>query len=375
MFFRTDLSRPAVAVAAFALAFAGCASVPEEPDAPGLCEITNHAAVWPDNNGAHISAHGGCMLKAGDTYYWYGEHRMGDRRVGVHAYSSKDLYNWKDEGLVFESTFIPNCPAHINLERPKVVYNAKTGKYVLWFHQESGYGYKYAFVGCGIADAPTGPFKHVYTGRPAPGTWPAEMPAELKDYAEGKVQVCDPRYARLAENFEAGQESRDMTAFVDDDGKAYLFCSSENNKTMHVVELNDEYTGFTGRWWRILEEKSYEAPVVFRHDGKYYLLGSYCTGWKPNPGRTAVAEKITGPWREIGNFAVGEGADRTYEGQTTHTFTVPDKDGGEVRVIMLDSWRPKALRTSQYIWLPVEWQGEKPILPYKKTWKLPVPLR
>ena len=65
MFFRTDLVRPAVAVAAFALA--GCCSAPEEPAAPGLTEFTNHAAVWPDNNGTHISAHGGCMLKVGDT--------------------------------------------------------------------------------------------------------------------------------------------------------------------------------------------------------------------------------------------------------------------------------------------------------------------
>ena len=53
---------------------------------------------------------------------------------------------------------------------------------------------------------------------------------------------------------------------------------------------------------------------------------------------------------------------------------MPGKDGKDVRVVMLDSWKPQNLMTSQYIWLPIEWQGEKPVLPYKKTWKLPAPL-
>ena len=381
MLFRTNPIRPAVLAAIMLCAAAFTVSA--QNGAPKLNEFTNHAAVWPDNNGAHISAHGGCMLKVGDTYYWYGEHRTRDRKTGVHAYSSKDLYNWKDEGLVFDSATMQPQQGQggrrgfsfgANIERPKVVYNAKTKKYVLWFHQESGGNYNSAFVGCGIADTPTGPFKHLYSGRTAPGTWPADMPAGLKDYAEGRSQTYDRQFARLVENYQPGQESRDMTVFVDDDGKAYLFCASENNQTMHIVELNDEYTGFTGRWWRILEGKSYEAPVVFRHDGKYYLLGSHCTGWNPNPGRTAVADKITGPWRELGNFAVGQGADRTYEGQTAHSFTVPGKDGKEERVVMLDSWKPQNLMTSQYIWLPLEWEGEKPVAKYQKTWKLPAQL-
>lgn len=382
MFIRSIFNRFAV-LASAAVCFAS-AVVFAQNAVPALNEFTNHAAVWPDNNGAHISAHGGCMLKVGDMYYWYGEHRMRDRKTGVHAYSSKDLYNWKDEGLVFDSAAMQTQEGQggrrgfggfgVNIERPKVVYNAKTKKYVLWFHQESGGNYNSAFVGCGISDTPTGPFKHVYSGRTAPGAWPVNMPDGLKDYAEGKSQTYDRQFARLVENYQSGQESRDMTVFVDDDGKAYLFCASENNQTMHIVELDDEYTGFTGRWWRILEGKSYEAPVVFRHDGKYYLLGSHCTGWNPNPGRTAVADKITGPWRELGNFAVGEGADRTYEGQTAHSFTVPDKDGKEVRVVILDSWKPQNLMTSQYIWLPIEWQGEKPVAKYQKTWKLPAQL-
>jgi hypothetical protein len=31
--------------------------------------------IWPDDRGRHIQAHGGGILKFGDTYYWFGEDR------------------------------------------------------------------------------------------------------------------------------------------------------------------------------------------------------------------------------------------------------------------------------------------------------------
>src|ERR1039458_7635413 len=60
--------------------------------------------VWPDNNGVNINCHGGGMLVQGDTFYWFGQHMIeGDAgnyaQVGMHVYSSTDLYRWKDEGI------------------------------------------------------------------------------------------------------------------------------------------------------------------------------------------------------------------------------------------------------------------------------------
>jgi hypothetical protein len=34
--------------------------------------------VWPDDRGKHIQAHGGGIIKIGDTYYWFGEDRSKD---------------------------------------------------------------------------------------------------------------------------------------------------------------------------------------------------------------------------------------------------------------------------------------------------------
>ena len=88
--------------------------------------------IWPDNNGVHINAHGGGILQQGDTYYWFGEHKTEGKagnvaQVGVHCYSSKDLYNWKDEGIALSvsddasSPIVKGCI----LERPKVIFNKR----------------------------------------------------------------------------------------------------------------------------------------------------------------------------------------------------------------------------------------------------------
>src|SRR5208283_5986670 len=118
--------------------------------------------LWPDNNGVPINAHGGGMLVHGETYYWFGQHMVeGDAgnyaQVGVHVYSSKDLYNWKDEGIALRVSEDPKSEITKGciLERPKVIYNRKTGKFVMWFHLElKGKGYGAARSGVAVADQP-----------------------------------------------------------------------------------------------------------------------------------------------------------------------------------------------------------------------------
>ena len=93
---------------------------------------------WFDNNGEVINAHGGGVLKFKDKYYWFGEHKTEGKRgnqawVGVHCYSSENLYNWKDEGVAFAVSKNPESPvtAGCIIERPKVIYNPKTKKFVM----------------------------------------------------------------------------------------------------------------------------------------------------------------------------------------------------------------------------------------------------
>ena len=45
------------------------------PEVPGGASIRGKdGGIWPDNNGVHVNAHGGCVLAYGGRYWWYGEH-------------------------------------------------------------------------------------------------------------------------------------------------------------------------------------------------------------------------------------------------------------------------------------------------------------
>jgi hypothetical protein len=142
--------------------------------------IIKPGEIWPDNEENNINAHGGGIIFYNGTYYWFGEHRLArsekDRtHYGVGCYSSKDLVNWKNEGLALKVTedttslLIRGCV----IERPKVIYNKKTGKFVMWFHHElKGQGYKAALTGVAVSNTITGPYKYIRSVRPNAGTWP-----------------------------------------------------------------------------------------------------------------------------------------------------------------------------------------------------------
>src|SRR4051812_10481843 len=92
--------------------------------------------IWPDTEGLHINAHGGGFLYHSGIYYWFGEHKIeGDAgnvaQVGIAVYSSQDLYNWQSEGIALSVADEPasDIARGCILERPKVIYNAKTQQF------------------------------------------------------------------------------------------------------------------------------------------------------------------------------------------------------------------------------------------------------
>ena len=305
-----------------------------------------NGGVWKDADGVRINAHGGGLLKDGDTWYWYGEHKVAGRagnraQVGVGCYSSRDLVTWKNEGIALR---VSNEEGHdiekdCILERPKVVKAPATGKYAMLFHLErKGRGYNDARVGFAVSDSPIGPFTFVRSCRPV----------------DGKMM------------------SRDMTVFIDDDGSVWHIFASKSNATLHFAELTGDCLGYTGRWHRGAEKHWTEAPAVVKHGGWYWLLGSGCTGWKPNAARIYRAKSLTGPWEWMGNPCTGVnganmlGADKTWGGQSTFIF----HDGNTGRdVACFDIWNPKDAIDGRYVWLPITWHGDGlPEIPWRDEW-------
>lgn len=301
---------------------------------------------WLDTAGNPINAHGGGILYHDGKYYWYGEYKKGETILpdwatwecyrtdvtGVSCYSSPDMLNWTFEGIVLPAvTDDPDHDLHTSkvLERPKVVYNKKTGKFVMWAHVESA-DYSKAAAGVAVSDSPTGPFKYLGSFRPNDAM------------------------------------SRDQTIFVDDDGKAYQFASSENNATLYINELTDDYLRPTGKFTRNFIGESREAPAVFKHDGKYYLLSSGCTGWDPNQAELAVADSIMGEWKTIGDPCTGKDADKTFYAQSTYVQPVYGKK--DLVIAMFDRWNKTDLENSRYVWLPLNFDNGKITIPWIEKW-------
>ncbi|MDE6135561.1 MAG: beta-galactosidase, partial [Muribaculaceae bacterium] len=159
--------------------------------------------------------------------------------------------------------------------------------------------------------------------------------------------------------------SRDQTVFVDDDGKAYQFSSSESNQTMYINELTDDYLRPTGRYTRNFIGAAREAPAVFKRDGKYYVLSSGCTGWDPNVAEIAVADSIMGPWTVIGDPCRGPEAEKTFYAQSTYVQPVQGKK--DCYLAMFDRWNKTDLQNSRYVWLPIVWEGNTPTIPWRET--------
>ena len=301
--------------------------------------------IWKDTDGNDIQAHGGCIIRHDDTYYWYGEHKGGETKttylvsgaavnrvdvIGVACYSSNDLLSWKYEGLALEAnkddekSFIHTSKV---VERPKVIYNEKNNNFVMWMHLDRE-DYSYAGVGVAVSDTPVGPFKFI------------------------KAMVPNK------------QDSRDMTVYKDKDGTAYLFHSKDRNKTMNIARLNADFTDVDGFYVSVLPDQEREAPAIFEKGGLYYMISSGCTGWDPNAALYATCPCLLGKWKLIDNPCVGKNSRQTFFGQSSYVFEAE----GEF-YLMLDHWHPEDLKTSGYsiLKITVEDNGEITV-PWADEW-------
>ena len=365
------------------LAFFLCAMV-AAVEAQALDEI-RPGQEWPDRKGEHINAHGGGLLFHEGKYYWYGENRPArgfTTEVGVEVYSSSDLMNWEDEGvaLAVSDEAGHDIERGCIMERPKVVRNPKTGKFVMLFHLElKGQGYAAARVGFAESDSPVGPFRFIRSLRPNAGKWPVDFSrrdirkakklkeSDYKEWWTPEWREAIREGLLLARDVPGGQMSRDMTVYVDDDGKAYHIYSAEENLTLNIAELADDYLDYTGRYVRVAPGGQNEAPAIFKRDGVYWMITSGCTGWAPNEARMFKATSLWGPWEQLPSPFVGKDAKKSFHTQGTYIFKVEGTEDGFV--FMADRWNPRSLKNSRHIWLPIDFEADStPVIRWVDGW-------
>lgn len=344
--------------------------------------------VWLDTNGNRIQAHGGSILYLDGVYYWYGENKEKTNgtddiwHYGVRCYSSQDLYNWEDRGLIIkpetdnqESSLHPAAM----MDRPHIIYNEVTGKFVCWLKimQKDGQQTETVLT----ADHILGPYMKVREG--------------LKPL-----------------NMSAG----DFDLVVAPDGKAYYYFERVHSETI-CADLTPDYTDVTGYYSTHFPKSGppyvREATAHFFRKGKHYLLTSGTTGYLPNPSEVAVADTWHGPFQVQGNPHPDDESNTSYHSQISSVFRVPGKK--DLYIACADRWLPELMELkyseykqffelafhpdeehrkpadelaasgkfdsriqdvgrntsiADYVWLPLRFDGEMVYIDWKDEWRI-----
>jgi hypothetical protein len=308
--------------------------------------------VWRDSAKQPINAHGGGVIFHEGIYYWHGTHKIEGLSEathadgGVRAYASRDLVNWHNQGMVLllDGVGDQDLTHECNFDRPKVVYNQRTGQFVLFFKfYPKGLGTRVGFVGVATSRSPSGPFvyQHKFLGGNSP---------------EG---------------------TGDFAMFQDEDGSLYHLAVRKPDKAFVVGKMSDDYLLPEGDY-HVAEgvTRATEAPAVIKRDGRYWMLASGSTGWAPNPARSFSAVSIFGPWTSHGdpcegvNPNNGLGPELAFGGQSASIITVAGRD--DAFIAFFDINKPDHPFESLYIWLPISFAGGRMSIPWHDTWSLDV---
>jgi hypothetical protein len=274
----------------------------------------NNGSQFTTTTGGQIDAHGGGVIKVGNYYYFLGENRNPDFSFrAVSMYRSTDLKTWEFRNDVLKASSAQELN-FANIERPKVIYNAKTKKFVLWAHKENGRDYVEARVAVATSDTVDGDYTYIGSFNPL------------------------------------GYESRDMTVFQDTDGSAYLISAAAVNYDLNIYKLSDDYTRID-KLVTVLQGYHREAPAIAKRGSTYFLLTSGASGWNPNQAAYFTATSLAGPWSGPTRF----GHNYTYNSQSTFILPVQGAMGTSY-LYMGDRWGPASgqiVNDSTYVWLPL----------------------
>ena len=286
--------------------------------------------VFNDTDGHAIEAHGGGMIKVGETYYWIGENKSQNSAAffANSCYSSKDLEHWNFVGNPLTVQASGDLGPDRIVERPKILFNKATGLYVMYMHVDSS-DYKEARVGVAVGKTVCGRYEY-----------------------KGSFQPL-------------GFQSRDLGLYQDDDGTGYLLTEDRVNG-LRIERLTRDYLGVESS---VAVLPDMEAPAVIKVGSLYYMFSSYLSGWKANDNQFATATVLGGPWSAMKPFApVGS---LTYGSQTAYVLPVQGTQA-TTYIYMGDIWNPKNFPGSAYVWLPLKIDAAGVTMPWISRWTVDV---
>lgn len=294
---------------------------------------------WLDTSGNRIQAHGGSIFFEDGVFTWYGENKertvpgSGIWHWGVRAYQSTDLINWDDRGLIIPPVEDdPESPLHPvqKMDRPHILFNEKTGKYVCWVKvMGEGDEQRSSVL---VADELLGPYELVRSG----------------------MQPL-------------GMNAGDFDLVVDEaSGAAYYYFEKVHTELI-CAELTDDYTNVTGEYSTHFPHPgppfTREAPAHFERAGVHYLITSGTTGYFPNFSEIAAGESFHGPFTILGDPHPSDPSRTSFRSQISSVFRHPLKE--DLYIALGDRWLPQlpADMPSVYDSTAAHLRGEKPEMP------------
>ena len=283
---------------------------------------------WTDTEGYIVQAHGGNFLEHGGRWYLIGEDRARSWNPDVNLYSTDDFQTWKFEGKIIKNHVTHEALGDTRMiERPKLMYNEKTGKFVVWCHWEAR-NYSASEAAVFESDSVAGPYECVWTGRP-----------------------CDTK-------------SRDCNVFVDNDGLAYFISTTDENTNLGLFRLSDDYHAAVSKTL-LFEGLRREAPAIVHIGDTYYMISSACTGWEPNQAKIAMTQYIDKDWSPLENIG-----DRiAFDTQASSILTIKGTEG-TAYIYVGDRWMDPDLPRSKIIMLPIFFENGKMVLRYYDSWQI-----
>ncbi|QRK09685.1 RICIN domain-containing protein [Archangium violaceum] len=283
--------------------------------------VTN-GVQFTDTAGNVVRGHDGGMIKVGKYYYWFGANPHPDNSFQyISVYRSTDLHAWEFRKHVLTETSARGVK---NLHRPKVIYNSRTGQYVLFMRKEN-HPFPLVENRVGVATSPTVDGDYTYRGDFHP----------------------------------LGELSSDVSVFQDDDRDrtAYLI-STTGEKQLHltIYRLTPDYLDVAARE-HVFSNVKREAQTMFKRNGVYFLVTSGLTGWHPNQAKYATATSIKGPWSGMANL----GDSTTYGSQPT--YILPIQGSNTTSYLYMgdrhgNAWHGN-LSDSEHVWLPLQFPTDR----------------
>ncbi len=318
----------------------------------GAGALIRNDVFWKDTAGNPIYSQGGGVLQVGSTYYWYGVRYGGAATyaanptsknsdtsfVAVTVYSSTDLATWKFEGnaLTAASAMTSGTIGSGNwLGRVGAAYNATTKKFVL-NGQYLGTPDTSQFFA--TSDTPVGPFK-----------W--------------------ERTQAVITNV-VNNNCGDQSVFTDDDGKAYILCSSLSGRSnTYIVPLRASDYLEAQPATRIFGGAGREGNAMFKYKGRYYVCSSDLHGWNASHSYYISATNILGPYTAEAVIG-GTGLDFSHVTQTGLFITV--KGSSQETVIFGgDRWSNFAGNGIGFNqWMPLTFDGTSPVMKSYSEWSI-----